>query len=103
MPITKSARKSLKQSRKKYLLNTRVKKAVKEEIRTFKKKPTVDGFKKICQLLDTAVKKNVFHKNKTARLKSRLSKHLKEEKDKKSLPRQTKSKSKRAKNKKQAG
>ncbi len=74
MPITKSAKKALKQSRKKAVFNRRIKSKVKQVIQAFKKKPTKENLKEVYSALDKAVKRNIFHKNKAARLKSKLSK-----------------------------
>ncbi|MBI4990928.1 30S ribosomal protein S20, partial [Candidatus Gottesmanbacteria bacterium] len=42
----------------------------------FKKNPTPSLLSKVFKVLDTAAKKNIFHANKAARLKSNLSKLL---------------------------
>ena len=80
MPVTKSAKKALRQSRKRALINRRIKEAAKRTIRAFKKNPTLENLRKVYSVVDKAAKKNVFHKNKAARLKSRLSRLLKKEK-----------------------
>lgn len=80
MPITKSAQKALKQSRKRALVNRRIKETAKRAIRLFKKNPTLKNLKRVYSALDKAAKKNVFHKNKTSRLKSRLSHFLRDNK-----------------------
>ncbi len=77
MPILKSAIKKLRQSAKKEAQNRVVKKALKNLLDGFKKKPTPGTFSKLVSALDKATKKNILHKNKAARLKSRLSKLLK--------------------------
>lgn len=76
MPILKSAIKKLKQSRVHAQRNRVVKRQVKELIDSFKKKPTVANYAKTVSAIDKAAKTGVFHKNKAARLKSRLSKRL---------------------------
>mgnify|MGYP001142848152 CR=1 FL=1 len=76
MPITESAKKALRQSKRRAVFNRRLKKKAKKLIRAFKKRPTAEGLKKSYSALDKAAKKNVFHKNKTARLKSQLAKKL---------------------------
>jgi small subunit ribosomal protein S20 len=75
MPIIKSAKKKLKQDVKRTAVNLRVKNSVKEAIKTFRKTPTTAGLSLVFKTIDSAAKKNVFHKNKADRLKSRLS-HL---------------------------
>lgn len=76
MPILKSAIKKLKQSEKKRDHNRAVKAGVKKLLDSFKKKPTPAAFSKLMSSLDKAAKTNTIHKNKAARLKSRLSKFL---------------------------
>lgn len=77
MPIIKSAKKKLRQDRKRARQNLLIKGAVRTAILTFKKKPTLLNLSKVFSELDKAAKKKVFHGNKAARLKSRLSKLLK--------------------------
>ncbi len=99
MPIIKSAKKKLRQDKIRTKQNLLVKKAVKAAISVFKKKPTPKMMEKVYSLLDNAVKKNIFHKNKSARLKSNLSRLL----GKKPSPQKTqepKSSAKKAKSKK---
>ena len=77
MPIIKSAKKKLRQDKKRTKQNLLVKRSVKETVLAFKRKPTLASLAKLVSSLDTAVKKKIFHPNKAARLKSRLSKLLK--------------------------
>ena len=77
MPILKSAIKKLRQSVKKRGWNVAQKVALKKLLDSFKKKPTPTAYSKLVSALDKAAKKNLIHKNKAARLKSRLSKILK--------------------------
>lgn len=76
MPIIKSAKKKLRQDKKRTGHNLKVKISVKDTILAFKRKPTPVSLEKLFNKLDTAVKKKIFHPNKSARLKSRLSKLL---------------------------
>lgn len=76
MPIIKSAKKKLRQDKKRTKQNQLIKRSVKETVLVFKRKPTLVSLTKLFSKLDTAVKKNIFHPNKAARLKSRLSKLL---------------------------
>jgi small subunit ribosomal protein S20 len=81
LPTHKSAAKRMKTAerdrRKNRVLKTRLRAAVK----TFKSRKgsekKEDEFKEVVSLLDRAAGKGVIHKNKAARDKSRLSKHLK--------------------------
>jgi len=76
MPITQSAKKALRQSIKRNRVNRRAKDKVKKAIKEFKAKPTKEGLKKAFSKIDQAIKKNLTHKNKAARLKSQLAKLL---------------------------
>ncbi|MBI3379519.1 30S ribosomal protein S20 [Candidatus Gottesmanbacteria bacterium] len=77
MPIIKSAKKKLRQDKKRAQQNLLVKKRVRDTILSFKRKPTPSLLTKVFSILDISAKKKVFHSNKVARLKSRLSKLLK--------------------------
>ena len=81
MPQRKSAKKDLKQNKKRKLRNLKVKDTVKAAIKKFKRSLASkdDTSKKqslinMCKTLDKAATKNVIHKNKAARKKSRLTK-----------------------------
>lgn len=77
MPIIQSAKKALRQSKKKATFNRLVKDKAKEAIQIFKRKPSAENLKNVYSTLDKAVKKNIFHKNKVARLKGSLSELIK--------------------------
>lgn len=77
MPITQSAKKALRQSMRRRERNLAKSKAFKESIKEFKKQPTKEAFSKVQKALDKAAKANVIHRNRAARLKSRLSNLLK--------------------------
>lgn len=77
MPIIQSAKKKQKQDRKKENINLAQKKEMLSAIRVYRKKPTKALLVKAFSALDKSAKKNVIHPNKAARLKSRLSKLLK--------------------------
>lgn len=79
MPKTKSAKKALKQNIKRLERNLFKKEAYKKAIKEYKKliseKKIEEAKQKlnlVYKTLDKAAKKNVIHKNKAARLKSRL-------------------------------
>jgi small subunit ribosomal protein S20 len=76
MPVTRGAIKKQRQDKKRKIVNTQLKKRVKNAIKEFKRSPSKKNLSVVYSLLDTAKKKNLFHKNKTSRLKSRLSKLL---------------------------
>jgi small subunit ribosomal protein S20 len=83
VPITKSAKKALRQSkakRKNNLVKKEKFKVTKKEIlKLISLKNTDEAKKKLSELykaLDKAAKTNTIHKNKAARLKSRISRKL---------------------------
>ena len=78
MPVTKSAAKALRRDRRRTIINKKIKRAYKETVRAVRKNPTAETLKKAYSQLDRAAKKKVIHKNKAARLKSRLSKLLRQ-------------------------
>ncbi|MCA9391964.1 30S ribosomal protein S20 [candidate division WWE3 bacterium] len=75
MPNTSSAKKALRQSTAKRQVNLRVIHAYKDAIRTFMQKPVAENLNIVFSKVDKAVKRHVIHKNKAARIKSRLSQH----------------------------
>lgn len=77
MPIIKSAKKKLRQDKNRTRQNLLVKTKAKKVILAYKRQPTVANLSKVFSQLDTAAKKKIFHANKVSRLKSRLSKLLK--------------------------
>jgi ribosomal protein S20 len=76
MPISLSAKKSLRKSLKNKKDNVSFKNQLKDTVKKFLAKPTGEGLKDIYSILDKAAKKNIFHKNKTDRLKSQYSKKV---------------------------
>jgi len=76
MPISLSAKKSLRKSLKNHKDNVSFKNTLKATVKKFLAKPTADGLKEVYSILDKAVKKQIFHKNKTDRLKSSYSKKV---------------------------
>ena len=81
MPNTKSAIKAMRQSITRRARNIKSKdkfrsavKEVRKLITAGKKSEAMEAMKKARSALDKAVKKNVIHKNKSSRLKSRLAK-----------------------------
>ncbi len=83
MPITKSAKKALRQSFRKQAQNMRRKNAFRNAIKEFRKAVLEKQFDKAKELLpkvykslDKAAKTNTIKKNKASRLKSRLTTSL---------------------------
>jgi small subunit ribosomal protein S20 len=77
MPITASAKKALRQDRRRAIINKRIKRKIKETLKKARQKPTKKTLAEAASALDRAAKKKIIHKNKAARLKSRLAKLLK--------------------------
>ena len=85
MPITKSAKKALRQSKKRHLENLTFKKAFRAAIKDFRKEVSAGNLEKaktlmptVYQTVDKATKKGVIKKNTASRYKSRLTKKLNE-------------------------
>lgn len=76
MPISLSAKKSLRKSLKNHKDNVTFKNKLKTTAKEFLEKPTEAGLKTVFSYLDKALKKNLFHANKVARLKSNYSKKV---------------------------
>lgn len=76
MPITKQAAKKLRRDRKTGIRNSRVRRLLRESVKSVRKHPTVKALSLATKLLDKAAKTHIVHKNKAARLKSRLSRLL---------------------------
>jgi len=74
MPVTKSAKKALKQQIRRARENDKTRRAYKLAIKKFKKESTFKNLSCAYSKIDRAAKKNVIHKNKAARLKAQLSK-----------------------------
>lgn len=74
MPISLSAKASLRKSVKNQSENKKLKGNYKKVLKGFLAKPSGEGLNKMFSEIDKLVKKNIFHRNKGARLKSRFSK-----------------------------
>ena len=72
MPVTKSAHKALRSSRRKKVYNDRIRKKLSQIVKETIKKTTPAGLKKAYQIIDRAVAKKIIHANRAARIKSRL-------------------------------
>jgi len=72
MPILKSAIKKLRRDRRAAGANRKIKDRARAAVRAARKKPTKVLLSKASSALDKAAKKGIIHKNKAARLKSRL-------------------------------
>lgn len=74
MPVTKTAKRALRVSKRKFLVNTEIRKRLEVALRDAKKAKTAEKIRKAISLADRAAKKNVIHKNKASRIKKSLSK-----------------------------
>lgn len=74
MPILANAKKALRQTKRKTLFNRPLKSKAKSMMDIMKKLPSAENLTKAFSAIDIAVKRNIFHKNKAARLKSQMSK-----------------------------
>ena len=74
MPVTKSAKKKLKKDKTRTKENKKVENLFKSAVKKAQKNKTEKVIRDAIKLVDKAVKKNIIHKNKAARLKSKLSK-----------------------------
>lgn len=77
MPITKRAIKKLRHDRVRSVQTDSVRKTLRKLIKAARVSPGKKSLSTAFRALDKAVKNHVIHKNKAARLKSRLSKLLK--------------------------
>jgi len=76
MPITKQAEKKLRHDRKRTVETKRVHTVLQKLVKSMRKHPTQKSLTQAFAALDKAAKTHVIHKNKAARLKSRLAKLL---------------------------
>ncbi len=74
MPILKNAKKALRNSARKAVVNSRVKSQMKTAIAAAKTAPGKEKLSAAYSSIDIAVKQNLIHHNKAARLKRQLSK-----------------------------
>lgn len=74
MPVIKSAKKKLRVDRKRESYNKKAQALINSTIKKTQKKPTQENIREAFRAIGMGVKKGIFHKNKAARVKSRLSK-----------------------------
>lgn len=74
MPLLKHAKKKLRQDKKRTLANKKVKNLFKSLVKDAKENPTAESISAAVSSVDKAVKHNIIHANKAARIKSSLSK-----------------------------
>jgi small subunit ribosomal protein S20 len=90
MPITKTAKRALRSSNRKQAMNNTLMTRFEIAVREARNKKSKNTVIKAVSLADRVAKKNLIHKNKASRIKSKLSKLL----EKKSAPEQKSSKKK---------
>ncbi len=76
MPVTKTAKRALRSSKTKQNVNKLIISKLEIAVREAKRKKTKNSIINAFSLADRASKKKVIHKNKAARIKSKLSKLL---------------------------
>lgn len=74
MPVTKSAKKKLRQDVKRSAENKKLKENLKKLLKDAKKNVSEKAVKEAIQAADKAVKKGIIHANKAARIKSQFAK-----------------------------
>lgn len=74
MPITKTAKRALRGSKRKKEINDRIRAKLEIAIRMAKRKKSKIAISDAFSAVDRAAKKNIIHKNKAARIKAQLSK-----------------------------
>lgn len=77
MPILHNAKKALRVSKRKTIINGQLKTKLKTAVDEMKKSPAADKLSSAFSALDRGVKKHILQKNKAARIKASLSKLLK--------------------------
>ncbi len=77
MPIIKSAKKKLRVDKRRTKVNRVYRNKLKEALKEVGEKKTKKSLQVAYRVIDRAAKKRVIHKNKAARIKSRLVKQIK--------------------------
>lgn len=77
MPVTKTAKRALRGSKRKKIVNDKIVSNLESSIRSAKKLKTKKAISTASSYADRAAKSKFIHKNKAARIKSQLSKLLK--------------------------
>lgn len=78
MPVTKSAKKALRQDRKRAEINQRVRTRMKNLLQKALEDPSSENIQAAYSGIDRAAKKGVIHANRAARLKSRVMRNASE-------------------------
>ena len=75
MPVIKSAKKKLRQDKKRTLVRAKVEQTMKDAVKKAVAQPSAKALSVASSLIDKAAKEHILHKNKAARIKSKLA-HL---------------------------
>jgi ribosomal protein S20 len=102
MPILPNAKKALRASQRKQKVNQKIRSRVKNTRKKIELEPTQENLEAYYSAVDKAVKKNVYHANKGARLKSQAGKILAKEGESEKSSKKSKSSKKKASKKKKA-
>lgn len=78
MPVIKSAKKKLRQDKKRTLANKKIRVLLKKTIKNASKSIDEKSLREAVSVVDKAAKNNIIHKNKASHLKSALAKKLSE-------------------------
>lgn len=76
MPVTRQAKKKLRRDRVLRDHHRGIRKPLRDAVTSMRRRPTAKALSLVYHTLDKAAKRNIVHKNKAARLKSRLSRLL---------------------------
>jgi small subunit ribosomal protein S20 len=76
MPIIANAKKALRQSKKRNTRNRTVRSNMRVAVKHVGQSATPESLSQLFSAVDKAVKKNIIHKNKAARIKSRSAKQV---------------------------
>lgn len=82
MPVTISAKKALRRDKRRANTNKNLRAKVRKAVKSARLANTGESLKKAMSALDKAAKRNILHKKKADRLKSRLAKKVKAPKKK---------------------
>ena len=97
MPVTKTAKRALRVSQKKAIVNRETERRLDIALHKAKKTKSVSDINTASSLTDRSAKKHLIHKNKAARIKSQLSKLAAKKPDTKAAAKTKKSSSKKPK------
>ena len=89
MPVIKSAKKKLRQDKKRQIVNKTFRDLLKKTLKEARKNISEKNIKEAFSIVDKAAKKNLIHKNKAARIQSALSKLIGNKTPKTSAPKKT--------------